>query len=236
MLFVGKSGGVKAICCSPDNQHLLTVGVDYQENTTAGAVRLWDISSGKLLRSFKGHSKLVTCAAFSPDGRYAITGGWDKIAILWDVVSGSEVRVFDAHTDWLSAVAFSNDGSKVLTGGYDRTLRLWDSSSGRELRKFNVEGIVNTLSCSRNGRFVFFGNTPHKRSDWLAYSNLLLLDLQNLKISSPPSWAFSKSPFESSYTALSPDGRFALFNTEEKARVRGEDVVTCYLTLRELPE
>jgi WD40 repeat protein len=49
-----------------------------------GTVRLWEVATGKQLRSLKGHSGQVHSVAFAPDGRSALSGGNDGIR-LWDL-------------------------------------------------------------------------------------------------------------------------------------------------------
>jgi WD40 repeat protein len=44
-----------------------------------------DVSTGQELRSFTGHSVNVTSVAFSPEGRFAVSGGDDNTLKLWDV-------------------------------------------------------------------------------------------------------------------------------------------------------
>jgi WD40 repeat protein len=48
-------------------------------------VRLYRISDGKEMVSFKGHTDAVTCIAFSPDGTMIASGSIDKTAIVWNV-------------------------------------------------------------------------------------------------------------------------------------------------------
>ena len=45
-----------------------------------------------------GHASDVTAAAFSPDGRTALSGSGDKTLKLWDVATGQELRTFTGHT------------------------------------------------------------------------------------------------------------------------------------------
>ena len=41
-----------------------------------------------------GHTSYVSTIAFSPDGKFIISGGGDKTARLWNVATGIEIRTF----------------------------------------------------------------------------------------------------------------------------------------------
>jgi WD40 repeat protein len=77
------------------------------------------------VRGFVGHSGPVSCVAFSPDGRWALSGSHDRTLRLWDIETGSEVDRYAGHTDAVEPVAFSPDGRFAISGGRDRTVRLW---------------------------------------------------------------------------------------------------------------
>src|SRR5690242_9263887 len=80
-----------------------------------------------------GNTSEVLSVAFSPDGRYALTGSNDWTARLWEVSTGRLVRTFTGHTGGVTSVAFSPDGTEALTASMDRTARLWDIQSGVEI-------------------------------------------------------------------------------------------------------
>ncbi|VTR94619.1 (myosin heavy-chain) kinase : Uncultured bacterium genome assembly Metasoil_fosmids_resub OS=uncultured bacterium PE=4 SV=1: Sigma70_r2: Sigma70_r4_2: WD40: WD40: WD40 [Gemmata massiliana] len=71
-----------ALC--PDGKLLATVSAN-QGNKSPAIVRVWDVDTGKKLRSWKAHNVWATAAAFSPDGKTLATGGDDKLIHLWDV-------------------------------------------------------------------------------------------------------------------------------------------------------
>jgi len=89
-------------------------------------IRLWEVTTGKELRRFEGHSSWVTSVAFSPDGRYILSGSKDKTLKLWEVSTGRELRRFEGHSDSVNSVAFSPDGRYILSGSSDSTIRLWE--------------------------------------------------------------------------------------------------------------
>ncbi|MCK5522475.1 MAG: hypothetical protein KAI83_05000, partial [Thiomargarita sp.] len=83
-----------------------------------------------------GHNSSVKSVAFSPDGRYALSGSFDYTLKLWEVNTGAEIRTFAGHTDIVYSVAFSPDGRYALSGSFDYTLKLWELNTGAEIRTF----------------------------------------------------------------------------------------------------
>jgi len=122
------------VAFSLDGRTALSGGVD-------DTLKLWDVASGKELRTFTGHSGMVESVAFSPDGRTALSAGDDdKTMRLWEVATGKELRRF-MHSEQVKAVAFSRDGRIALSGTYavgagGNELRLWEVATGKELGRF----------------------------------------------------------------------------------------------------
>ena len=91
---------------------------------------LWDVQIGQELHRFK-HSNNVFSVAFSPNGKYLLTGSYDKTARLWDATTYEQLQVFEDPTGaGAASVAFSPDSNSIVTGSWDGTLRLWDTPEG----------------------------------------------------------------------------------------------------------
>jgi hypothetical protein len=114
-----------------------------------------------------GHNSRVNSVAFSPDGRYALSGSWDKTLKLWDIALGSEIRTFTGHTHWVNSVAFSPDGHYALSGSDDDTLKLWDVATGAEIRTFTGHTWgVSSVAFSPDGRYAFSGSYDRTLKMW----------------------------------------------------------------------
>lgn len=151
---------VSSVAISADGRHLLTCSYDL-------TAKLWDISSGKEIRTFLGHSKAVMSVVTSADGRYLLTGGLDKTAKLWDVSSGKEIRTFSGHSALVSTVGITADSRYVVTASWDSTAKLWDISSGEETRTFSGHSArINSVAVSADGRYVVTGSSDHTAKLW----------------------------------------------------------------------
>jgi WD40 repeat protein len=122
-------------------------------------VRLWDFRSGTALRSLSGHSGTVECAAFSPDERFIVSGGYDNTIRLWDVATGQQIRFIGQHDSYVESVAFSPDGNYLATGGMDNLIKLWDVQTWELITTFEGHtDWVLSLRFSPDSRYLISGS------------------------------------------------------------------------------
>jgi WD40 repeat protein len=89
-------------------------------------LRLTDLRSPRVIETLRGHTGLVTAAAFSSDGLALLTACSDGSARLWSAEDGKLRATMRRHTGALRSVAFSPSGTRIITIGEDDTPRLWN--------------------------------------------------------------------------------------------------------------
>src|SRR5262249_53955052 len=99
-------------------------------------VRLWDASTGKLVRMIASGSE-VRCVAFSPDGSLLAVGTWGVGNVrgmslsIWSVSKGERVASLAGHSAYVSGVVFSKDGKTLYSSSADGTVIAWDVPESR---------------------------------------------------------------------------------------------------------
>jgi len=64
---------------------------------------------------FEGHEKMVLTLAWSPDGKYLITGAADNTARIWESATGKQLALLELDSPVALAV-FTSDGKTAITG------------------------------------------------------------------------------------------------------------------------
>jgi WD40 repeat protein len=113
----GVESAVKAMAVSADGKWA-AMGEE------GGKTRLFELPSGKVVRTLEGHEGAVSGVAFSTDSTKLVTGGQDKTFRVWNVADGAAVGSVATPAP-VNAVAFVAENSQVATGGADNIIRTW---------------------------------------------------------------------------------------------------------------
>jgi len=111
------------------------------------------------------HDDAVESVAFSPDGKYVVSGSWDNTARVWETATGNEIARM-THDDKVSSVAFSPDGKFVVSGSWDNTARVWETATGNEIARMTQDRSVFSVAFSPDGKFVVSGGADNSVRVW----------------------------------------------------------------------
>ncbi|MBY0526853.1 MAG: PQQ-binding-like beta-propeller repeat protein [Gemmataceae bacterium] len=153
---------------SYNNDEALAFSADGATLATGGkSIRLWEVASGKRIRSFGEPGKRVSAVSFSHDGKVLATSGGDQVISLWDPATGQEARPSQGHRDALLAVACGPGGKLLATGSSDQTICIWDLTTGKLVRQWSGDcGSITALAFSADGKLVASGGSRGEVCVW----------------------------------------------------------------------
>jgi len=145
---------VIAVAFSPDGKYVISGGCDKKDENyrcIGGTARVWEAQTGREIARMS-HNNAVVAVAFSPDGKYVVSGSFDGTVRVWETQTGHEV----ARKSYMSnEVAFSPDGKYIISGG--GAAHVWEAQTGREIARMSHEGGVVAVAFSPDGRYVVSG-------------------------------------------------------------------------------
>ena len=124
--------------------HMGAVGVafsrDGQQVLSGDSVGLqWEATTGRIVRTFKGHRSWIQDFNFSPDGRRLLTPSDDNTAKVWENATGRELLTLKGHKGGVMAAAFSPDGQRIATASFDGLVRIFDIATPQQVRMWQEE-------------------------------------------------------------------------------------------------
>jgi WD40 repeat protein/predicted Ser/Thr protein kinase len=132
---------------SPGGRRLVGVGMG-----GSGTVTFSDFTRRKLLARYSVHQDNGRAGAYSPDGRFVVTGAED--IVLWDAKTQTKLARFE-YPAIVWSLAFSPDGRWLVSTHGDGAIMLWDVAERRRVADFNEHGAgVRAVAYSRDGKRI----------------------------------------------------------------------------------
>lgn len=125
----GHTQAIKSIEITPDSQILISAGDEL--------IRLWDIKTGQLLNTLKGHLKGVTSLCVSADGITLVSGSRDKTISMWRLPDGNLLANLSANFASVWSLAMTKSANTIASASYQE-IRLWQYPPGRLFK--NLKG------------------------------------------------------------------------------------------------
>jgi WD40 repeat protein len=147
----GHSDTVFGVCFSPDGAKLASCGADK-------FVKVWEVPSGKFLKSFEGHTHHVMDVGWKADGKFLASGGADNAVKVWDYEKGEQARTINAHQKQVTRLVFVGKTNTFLTASGDQAVKLWNVDNGSTQKNFaGGTDFLYAVAASPDGKLVAAG-------------------------------------------------------------------------------
>ena len=120
-----------------------------------GTLQLWEVATGRPIRSFVGHWDEIRALAFSPDGQVLASSAYDRTVRLWGVTTGRLLQMFESEERrYDQSLVFRPDGNVLAVLSGNEGL-LWDISTGRRNSFKAPEALITSLVFLSDGSIRF---------------------------------------------------------------------------------
>jgi WD40 repeat protein len=168
-----------------------------------GRVLVWDTNTGQDISSLK-HDDEILSLAFSPNGKWIVSGSYDGTAKVWEAKTGAELNLMRFGQP-VTKVLFNKESQLIISGSNDGTTKVWEATTGREISRMVLGEQVKALALTPDESQVAVGGNNGKMQVWKITGQEVLKMAHDSSISS---------------VTFSPDGKWLLSASWDKtARV-----------------
>jgi WD40 repeat protein len=163
------SDSVLALDISADGKYLASGAADR-------FAKVIDLTTGKVVKTFEGHTHHVLGVAWKRDGRTLLTGGADNVAKLWDATTGERRKNIELFGKEVTAAAFNGIGDEAVLSGGDGQVVLM-KANGDKLRSFaGATDYVYATAVTPDGSIVVSGGADGLLRTWDGKSSKLIAE------------------------------------------------------------
>jgi WD40 repeat protein len=210
---------VMSLAFSPDSAILASGGKDQ-------TIRLWDVRTGRLLQSIKGHNRRVWTLAWPPNGETLVSGSDDQTIRFWDPQTGRLLRTWHGRGRATTSVAFRPDGKQLASTSDDPCIWLWNIDTQRLVQRLYGHTWGSwSVAFSPDGTLLASGSDDHTILLWNMQTGhpLHVLEHQGYV------WSVAFSPDGTLLASGSDDHTIRLWDTREGSARRVLPGQSCWV-------
>ena len=140
-----------------------------------GEIRIWDVASEELIKSFEVHSDTIESIALSPNNTTLITASMDEYSAVIDVTLLEDTEdPIDNQATWLTqhvgrvlCTLYHPQGTYFVTGSEDKTIKVWNPNTFNVMVNFDAnDDAVYSLAYSVNEGVIVSGSADNTVRTW----------------------------------------------------------------------
>jgi RNA polymerase sigma factor (sigma-70 family) len=157
------------LAISPDGS-LLAAAEHPSPGTGPAELKIWNVTTGRVVLEPKGHTGRILALAFTPDGRGLVASGgklnhFGEI-LYWDVATGGMRGVHKTPNQWMENVLVSPDGRRIASTS-SSALRFWDLDFLHNERTWNAHiGAVSSGVFANGGTTLVTAGQDKSIKSW----------------------------------------------------------------------
>lgn len=165
------SDKITSVAISPDGRTLVSGCADK-------TIKVWDIKTGKLIRTLSGNIGEVSSVAISPDGNFLAVGSCEhpkSNVKVWYLETGKLLHTLSGHQKPVNFLVISPDG-QILASGSNK-IKIWNLRKGDRICTLWHSSAVYTAAVSADGSILASGSSDNKIRLWNPRTGELLRTL-----------------------------------------------------------
>lgn len=150
---------VLSLSFSPDGARLASGAADKIAKVT-------DLSTGRPINTFEGHTHHVTGVAFRADGRVLASSGADGVVLTWDMLAGERRKKIEGWTKEVTALQYIGSSNQLVTSAGDNLVRII-SDDGTQVRAMaNLPDYMQAVASAPGGGLIIAGGEDSALRVW----------------------------------------------------------------------
>ncbi|MEC4814079.1 MAG: WD40 repeat domain-containing protein [Scytonema sp. PMC 1069.18] len=193
----GHSDKITSIAISPDGQTLVSGCADK-------TIKIWELKTGKIIRTLNGNVGEVSSVAISPDGLFLGVGSCEhpkSNVQVWHIATGKRMHTLLGHQKPVNFVVISPDG-QILASGSNK-IKIWNLQKGDRICTLWHSSAVHGAAISPDSTILASGSSDNKIRLWNPHTG-------------EPLRTFSGHSDEVKSVAFTPDGRILVSGSADK--------------------
>ncbi|MFL5629161.1 MAG: protein kinase domain-containing protein, partial [Ktedonobacteraceae bacterium] len=117
-----------------------------------------DKPPGTTIEIYRGHTSDVKSVAWSPDGKYIVSGSLDGTAHVWEATTDRKITEYKGHRYGINSVDWSPEGMYIASGEFE-TVKIWEFSTSKLITEYNEHSTyVSSVAWSPNSKYIASSN------------------------------------------------------------------------------
>ena len=144
---------------SPNGRLLASGAADKMAKVT-------DVTTGKQVNLFEGHTHHVMGVAFRSDGRVLATAGADGVVLCWDMIQGERKKKIEGWSKEVTSLQYIGATNQIVTSAGDNRIRVV-TDEGAEIRSIaNLPDYMQASVSTPNGSTIIGGGEDSYLRIW----------------------------------------------------------------------